>query len=282
MIDRGEIRRIAGTLGIDPRVIDHDYVLGCFIHYLSLQDEVRKAWVFKGGTSLAKCHFAEYRFSEDLDFTALTTITETSLKDIVDRTKQSMQDSIGIPTDVETSKVDVIQDDYGQESFEAKIYYRGPWEYGGSARSLRIHVNRDETIVFPTPTLTVSHRYSDKTELPQARLQTYALEEILAEKLRVLSGQRKFAIARDLYDVQFLSRQPVSFQDVFRAIPRKCAIKGISFEGIDVDKLSQRKSEYEVNWKNNLEYLIPEPLKVPFEDAWTVSLAMLSQARNTS
>jgi predicted nucleotidyltransferase component of viral defense system len=281
MIDRGEIRRIAGTLGVDPRVIDHDYVLGCFLHYLSLQDEVRKAWVFKGGTSLAKCHFPEYRFSEDLDFTALTTITDASLKDVVDRTKQSMQDSIGIPTDFQNSKVDVIQDDYGQESFEARIYYRGPWEYGGSARSLQIHVNRDETIVFSTPALRISHHYSDKPELPQASLQAYALEEMLAEKLRALSGQRKFAIARDLYDVQFLSRQPVSLQDVFKALPQKFATKGISVQDIDVDKLSRRKTEYEINWKNNLEYLIPEPLKVPFEDAWTVSLAMLSQARNT-
>ena len=27
--------------------------------------------IFKGGTSLKKCYFGDYRFSEDLDFTAL-------------------------------------------------------------------------------------------------------------------------------------------------------------------------------------------------------------------
>jgi predicted nucleotidyltransferase component of viral defense system len=71
MINQAEIRRIAGSLGVDPRVIDHDYALGCFLHFLAMSDEVRRWWVFKGGTSLAKCHFAEYRFSEDLDFTVL-------------------------------------------------------------------------------------------------------------------------------------------------------------------------------------------------------------------
>lgn len=75
MISQAEIRRIAGALGVDPQIIDHDYVLGCFLHYLSLEEQVKKYWIFKGGTSLAKCYFSEYRFSEDLDFTALDTIT---------------------------------------------------------------------------------------------------------------------------------------------------------------------------------------------------------------
>lgn len=99
MISQNEIRRIAGFLGVDPRVIDHDYVLGCFLHYLSQQDEAKQSWVFKGGTSLAKCHFEGYRFSEDIDFTALEALTETALLRIVDAAKKRMQESIGIHTD---------------------------------------------------------------------------------------------------------------------------------------------------------------------------------------
>ena len=34
---------------------------------------------------------------------------------------------------------------------------------------------------------------------------------------------------------------------------------------IDLNRLMDRKSQYETNWKNNLEYLIPEKLKVPCE-----------------
>lgn len=41
MIDQNEIRRIAGSLGVDPMIVNHDYVLGCFLHYLSLQDTVK-------------------------------------------------------------------------------------------------------------------------------------------------------------------------------------------------------------------------------------------------
>lgn len=67
MINQNEIRRIAGSLGVDPMIVNHDYVLGCFLHYLSLQD------------SLARCHFANYRFFEYLDFTVLSSITELSI-----------------------------------------------------------------------------------------------------------------------------------------------------------------------------------------------------------
>lgn len=136
MIHQSEIRRIAGSLGVDPQVIDHDYVLDCFLHYLALDREVKRSWIFKGGTSMAKCYFSDYRFSEDLDFTILDSLTVESFLGIINSAKKIMQDSIGVQTDRQDTKVDVNEDDYGQESYEAKIYYAGPWEYGGSSRSL--------------------------------------------------------------------------------------------------------------------------------------------------
>lgn len=278
MINQAEIRRIAGSLGVDPQVIDHDYVLGCFLHYLSLEKQVKKSWIFKGGTSLAKCYFSEYRFSEDLDFTALNVLTVDSLLKTTNSAKKMMQDSIGIRTDGQETKVEVIQDDYGKESFEAKIYYEGPWIYGGSNRSLQVHVNRDELLLFPAQMKSITHKYSDVAGLPPSALQVYSLEEILVEKLRALSGQRRFAIARDLYDIQFLSKTAVSIENVLKGFPRKCEIKGIKVHDIDIERIKNRKPEYETNWKNNLEYLIPEVLKVSFEEAWDISVCLLQKA----
>jgi predicted nucleotidyltransferase component of viral defense system len=278
LINQAEIRRIAGSLGVDPQVIDHDYVLGCFLHYLSLEKQVKKSWIFKGGTSLAKCYFSEYRFSEDLDFTALNVLTVDSLLKTTNSAKKMMQDSIGIRTDGQETKVEVIQDDYGKESYEAKIYYEGPWIYGGSNRSLQVHVNRDELLLFPAQMKSITHKYSDVAGLPPSALQVYSLEEILVEKLRALSGQRRFAIARDLYDIQFLSKTAVSIENVLKGFPRKCEIKGIKVHDIDIERIKNRKPEYETNWKNNLEYLIPEVLKVSFEEAWDISVCLLQKA----
>lgn len=275
MISQNEIRRIAGSLGVDPRVIDHDYVLGCFLHFLSQQDEVKKSWVFKGGTSLAKCHFQGYRFSEDIDFTALEALTEAGVPRIVDTAKNMMQESIGIRTDFQETNVDVIRDDYGQESFEAKFSYRGAWEYGGSPRSLRVHVNRDETIAFAPQERSILHRFSDKDQLPTSALHVYSLEEVLVEKLRAFSGRRKFAIARDLFDLHYLSRQGVNIQAAVDAFEMKCRVKGIQVPDLRLDRVLGRKEEYRLNWENQLEYLIPKELKIPFGEAWDVSLRLV-------
>ena len=52
-----------------PRtVIERDYVLAWFLTGLA-GHPLRDVLAFKGGTALRRCWFADYRFSEDLDFT---------------------------------------------------------------------------------------------------------------------------------------------------------------------------------------------------------------------
>jgi len=126
MIGQAEVRRIAHRLGVDPLVVDHDYILGCFFHLVAHQDDVNNSWMFKGGTALAKCYFPQYRFSEDLDFTVTSPITHDLLIEIIDAASVTMQETTAIRTDFEKIKVDVTQDDHGQESLEGKFYYRGP------------------------------------------------------------------------------------------------------------------------------------------------------------
>ena len=278
MISIGEVQRVAGALGLEPRVIDHDYVLGCYLCFLGNQSTVQKKWLFKGGTALRKCYFEEYRFSDDLDFTVLGVISVENLRNVLRSANIAMQDAIGIRTDEREIVVDIIEDDYGKESYEARIYYFGPWNYGGSPRSIRIHTNRDEKVVFPTNILSVFHQYSDREELPPATIQVYCLEEMMAEKLRAFSGQRKQAIPHDIFDLYHLSRNVDNVEKVVEAFPQKCQAKGISLDAIDVDKVIARKSEYENNWRQGLEYLIPANLKVSFEVAWNTSIRLLEKA----
>ncbi len=207
MISHEEVKRIAGALGVEPTIIDHDYVLGVFLYFLMQNKDVRHSWIFKGGTALAKCYFPDYRFSEDLDFTCLTQITSETLLKIIDDTKKQMQHELGVATDIERTKVETIEDDYGKESFEAKIYYRGPLAYRGSPRSVQVHINRDELLVYSPVDANINHNFSDVHNLPSASIQVYALEEILVEKLRAISGQRRFTIARDIFDLYFLSNK---------------------------------------------------------------------------
>lgn len=278
MITRNEIDRLATAHGVDPPVIDHDYVLGCFLHYLNLHPEVQRSLIFKGGTSLQKCHFAAYRFSEDLDFTASALLSAAQLRQIIDAAKNAMQIATGIRADKQQTSVAIIADDYGQESYEAKVYYEGPLIYGGTHRSLRIHVSRGEPVLFPPKMLPLRHNYSDQKDLPETRIRVYALEEILAEKLRAFSGQRKWAVARDVYDLNMLAAGEVDVEAAFTAFPAKCAAKGISHTAIEIAKILQRRTEYERNWQNSLQYLIPTNSNVPFEKAWNTAIALLQHA----
>lgn len=278
MISLAEVRRIAGAQGVDPAVVDHDYAIGCFLHYFSLQPKVRKNLIFKGGTSLSKCYFAGYRFSEDLDFTALRQVSAPAIRSMVDEAKKAIQKSIGIRTDRPETVIETIDDDYGTESYEARFYYDGPVVYGGTPRSIRIHVNRDEPLLFPPQDLPLIHIYSDQKDLPATSVRVYALEEIMAEKLRAFSGQRKWAVARDVYDLFMLSKSNVDIEAVLKAFPKKCAAKGIVVAEIEPAKVAERRAEYEKNWQTNLEYLIPATMKAEFAGAWKTALALLKKA----
>jgi predicted nucleotidyltransferase component of viral defense system len=69
MIGKPEIIRIAGQINLNPHMVEKDYALGWLLAGIFANDKIVDSWVFKGGTSLKKCFFETYRFSEDLDFT---------------------------------------------------------------------------------------------------------------------------------------------------------------------------------------------------------------------
>lgn len=71
MILKKEVERIAEQKGVAKTTIDKDWVLGHFVDAIFSIPECRDKLVFKGGTCLKKCYFKNYRFSEDLDFTAI-------------------------------------------------------------------------------------------------------------------------------------------------------------------------------------------------------------------
>lgn len=282
MISADEIKRRAGELGVSIDVIEHDYVLGCFLYFLRQDKRIYSSWVFKGATALTKCYFENYRFSEDLDFTATARVTEEELAEVINTARNAMQGETGIRTDVQPMSVETIKDDYGNESLEGKVYYYGPMRSSGSPSAFQVHVSCDEILSFPVQHRNTFHQYSDKKDLPKVTIPVYALEEVFVEKLRAFSGQRRFAIARDVFDLYSLSKENLDRSGVLKAFPEKCKIKGIEIETIEVGKVIARKEEFRSNWQNNLAYLIPSQLKVDFDVTWNVAIGILEQTMQNS
>ena len=68
---RTRLQEARQRLGIPWEVLERDYLLSWVLAGSGQVDVFRDTLVFKGGTALKKCYFGDYRFSEDLDFSAL-------------------------------------------------------------------------------------------------------------------------------------------------------------------------------------------------------------------
>ena len=277
MIGEAELRRWAGTWGIDPMIVDLDYVLGCFL--ASLYEQVdAEIFRFKGGTCLRKCYFGDYRFSEDLDFTARPGIGPKVLERLIMAALTHAQKQWQIDFDVAPVRVEQIQDEYGKESYQVRVYYRGPLRRGGAARAIRIDVNSDEILTFPAVDRSLIHPYSDHTLLKGMLISCYDLHEVLAEKIRAITGQRHYAIARDLYDIaELLQRHETDRDTLARVLPAKLEIKGISAGPVDLAQWEERKPDYAADWQRNLIYLLAPQMETDFERVWLAVTTLLQE-----
>lgn len=273
MISEAELKRKAASLGVDPMVMDLDYSLGWFIAAFYAANENSAQLYFKGGTCLRKCYFGEYRFSEDLDFTATTRFDSYRLNQWIERASNWSSDRGGPSYGAAPRRVETLSDAYGDETHQVRIYYRGPLKYTGAPRAIRMDITRDEILLTPAQIRKLIHPYSDVDELEASTITCYSLEEILAEKLRAVGGQRRFAISRDVYDIHQLIQSGVVISDVISLVPTKFIARGFDPSAIDLDQIKMRRSEFERDWERRLSYLVRG--ETEFEAAWTTTLEAL-------
>jgi len=105
----------------------------------------------------------------------------------------------------------------------------------------------------------------------------YALTEVLAEKIRAVGGQRRFAISRDLYDIHRLVQAGVPLTDVIPLLPAKFEARGLDVAMLDVQKVTSRRSDFEVDWNRRLSHLVRDALAVDFEATWITIVEILQQ-----
>jgi predicted nucleotidyltransferase component of viral defense system len=274
MISEVELRSLARRWNVSLMLLDLDYSLGCFLAGLS-QQNLAGHWRFKGGTCLRKCYFPDYRFSEDLDFTAESRPTEANLKAIVEKAVRWVEREIGLDFSAAPVRIGTITDEYGKESYEVRLYYRGPLSRTGSPQAVRLDVTRAEALSFPSEARAIFHPFSDQAVIAAMPIPAYSLEETLAEKIRAIAGQRRFAISRDLYDIHELLKRGVDLSVVLPVLPMKFEAKGMKLEETRISDLEARRPEFEADWHRRLTYLVPRLQLVSFEDAWETVIRVL-------
>lgn len=79
------LREAAKGSGVLLDVIEKDYAQSYILAGLLSRPELKNTLIFKGGTALKKVFFGCYRFSEDLDFSAMNAPNRDDLEVIVGR-----------------------------------------------------------------------------------------------------------------------------------------------------------------------------------------------------
>lgn len=277
MITEAELRRLAAKWQIDPMIPDLDYALSWFLAGLSIIPEAFNGVRFKGGTCLRKCYFPGYRFSEDIDFTAIRFISPHELNDWITQVTAWSESLAGPDFAAAAPRLEVVEDEYGKESFQIRVYYRGPLRWGGSPRAIRLDITRDERLLWPAENRSLDHAYSDEGELGTISVPCYTLEEILSEKVRAICGQRRFAIARDIYDIHRLIQSGVTMAGIFPNLAEKFHHRGVELNSLSMALLEKRRTEYENSWHRQLDYLIPDSETITFADAWHTMIDAVRQ-----
>lgn len=267
MIRDAEIRRRARAAGVEPRTMELDYALGWTLRGIACHPYLARRLVFKGGTCLRKCYFPNYRFSEDLDFTSTQSFGWEELEEAVTEAFAEVQKASGINFAARSPRLRVIDDEYGRETLRFTIYWRGPHASGGSPPGLRLDITRNEVLAFAPVSRSMFHPFSDADDLGELRLRCYALEEVMAEKVRAVLGQRIYAVSRDLYDI-FSLLERVDERKVKAGLPRKFDAREVGLEAIRPRRLTERKEEFRADWERSLAALLPPDAVREFDEVW--------------
>lgn len=183
-------------------VAEKDYCLA-LVSKILYESGLKDTLVFKGGTALHHTYLPQMRFSEDLDFTAISPITFADLAGVF-----AAHDFLELK-------------EHHVSEFTIKINrlkYTGPL---GMPNSLKIEVDVAQNVVLPACEKEYQNAYG-----VSATVKVMDLREILAEKIRAASDRARH---RDFYDIaMILQNHPVNREEILDLVRRKETRKTIS------------------------------------------------------
>jgi predicted nucleotidyltransferase component of viral defense system len=263
MILQKEISSIAQLKGVSKSTIDKDWVLGHFLAAIYSDQELKETLIFKGGTCLKKCYFPDYRFSEDLDFTSKKRdfeLTNNHLKNVC----AHLEEKVELKTHIDSLRPLRFKGEL--TGYEANIKFWGADHPRNEAPAppdrwqtrIKIEIILYEIMLFPEINKEILHTYSDRLTVHPNSIPCYAIEEVLAEKLRALI-QRSYTAPRDFYDIWFLSNNypDLDFKKIVEAFHKKMRFKNLEFSGINQIINEGNDKKLRNSWNNSLAHQIP-------------------------
>jgi len=239
MIPEREIKEQAREFGVPTSTIERDYAQNWL---LAMLRPINMA--LKGGTGIRKVYIEHYRFSDDLDFTLLRPIDKETLQGSVRDAVARAREESGIQFEEEIGIFKTVS------GFRATAKFR----ILHSSATTPINIDLDitdsdkEQVILPVQERRIFHHFSDNLE---ASVTSYALEEILAEKIRSLFQRTR---SRDLYDIGQLA-DLVNREEVKSILLKKCKYKEVT---LDLPLLIQKRDQFAAAWNVSLRHQVRE------------------------
>lgn len=208
MIPQSQISKLSNRLlkedggrRIPENVLERDYCIAWFLIGLS-RAPLRNKLAFKGGTALRRCHFSEYRFSEDLDFTLLQPLSFEELKQELEPIYEEVKRSSNI-----TFRFSRPDPTTHQNCYTFYLMYEGPLPVTSTPKEIKVDITIKEKVFYTPEELAVLKNCDEFNDLPEGEtILVYSLYEIATEKTVALLDRARTE-PRDLYDIWYLTEQ---------------------------------------------------------------------------
>ena len=248
-------------------VLQQDYLLSWALIAIFQHPLLCSSLVFKGGTALKKCYFGEYRFSEDLDFSAMADLVQseelfTAITEATQDAEKRVREYAPLRLSVDWYRENEPHP-HSQEAFQIRAQF--PWQRE-SLTVVMIEISKDERLLLPPISRPLIHEYGEPIE---QQILVYPLEEIILEKLRaILQHTKKLherdwnrSRARDFYDLWSIFNsfhESLNLKNLPQLLIQKCDHKGVSFENDDSFFNSKILANVRQTWNQWLGPLVSE------------------------
>lgn len=236
-----------GGRRIPENVLEKDYCIAWFLVGLS-RVPLKNTIIFKGGTALRRCYFPDYRFSEDMDFTLLESITFEELKQELEIVYKEVKQASNI--NFQFSRPDP---NTHQNSYTFYLSYVGPLPTTSTPKEIKVDITIKEKVFYDPTNQSVIKSCQEYTDLPEdEKILVYSLNEIASEKTVALLDPARTE-PRDLYDLWYLidESNKVDLYNCLDAINAKLAHRGKNIETVR-DNFIKKEARLKYSWKKRL------------------------------
>jgi predicted nucleotidyltransferase component of viral defense system len=235
MIPQSQISKLSNRLlkelggrRIPENILERDYCIAWFLVGLA-RSSLRNKLAFKGGTALRRCHFVEYRYSEDLDFTLLQALSFEELKQELEPIYETVKKASNI-----TFMFSRVDSATHQNSYTFYLMYEGPLPNMSISKEIKVDVTIKEAVFYQPEEIAVLKSCDEYSDLPEGeKILVYSLYEIIAEKTVALLDRARTE-PRDLYDLWCLTEHNgiMMLSDCLEAINAKLAHRGKTLDEV--------------------------------------------------